>query len=113
MRLLLILVLVCLFTLVAAVRLRGPSHKQELRQIFNKGHPIPGKNPSMYRKDAYGNTLKFSDHGKNVPTGWHKHHVIAKNKGGSDDVSNLEPLQASKNMSIGDRTEGARSLKDK
>lgn len=93
-------VVILLFIIACEARLRGASP----RQVFNKGYKISGKNPKEYRKDAYGNTLKFSDYGKNKPTGWHVDHIKPKSKGGADTLKNYQPLQAQKNMSLGNST---------
>jgi hypothetical protein len=71
--------------------------------VWNKGKVIKGKDPTKYRNDAYHNEIHYSDHGTTTPYGWDIDHTIPKAKGGSNDISNLEPVHYSKNRSMGAR----------
>lgn len=77
------------------------------RATFNKGKMVPGKNPAIWRMDAYGNIIQFSQHGKKHKYGWDIDHSVPKAKGGADDIFNLRPLHSNKNRSIG------QSMRDK
>ena len=68
---------------------------------FKKGKKIYGLDPNEWRKDIFGNIIKFSEHGKFNKHGWHIDHIIPKSKSGSHDISNLQPIQSSKNCSMG------------
>jgi hypothetical protein len=69
--------------------------------VWNKGKIIRERDPTKYRKDNYGNVIHYSDHGKTSMYGWDIDHTIPKAKGGSNDISNLEPVHYSKNRSMG------------
>jgi len=73
-----------------------------LRAVWNKGHTIPGMDPSVWRKDDFGNQIRFEDHGnRSSPYGWEKDHIIPQAIGGSDSILNLRPLQSPMNASLG------------
>lgn len=67
--------------------------------VFSKGQPIQGLNESEWRLDAFGNLLKYKDHGdRTSPFGWEMdHHPTPKFLGGSDEVWNLRPLRCALN----------------
>lgn len=77
--------------------------EEELRKIWNQGEKIPGRNEDIYRKDSCGNIIYWSSYGKETPMGWEVDHKHPKAKGGSDKLSNLQPLQSSENASKGQK----------
>lgn len=87
--------------------------KSKEQKVWEKGKPIRGKNPDALRQDVYGNKIKRSAHGKTSPDGWEKDHKTPKSKGGSDSVSNLQPLQWEKNRQLGDKTKKSSKGKSK
>lgn len=72
--------------------------KKVIQQVWDKGSIIPGKNPDVYRKDAYGNTLYYSSYGKHTAMGWQIDHKHPVSKGGSDSLRNLQPMQSHENL---------------
>jgi hypothetical protein len=76
----------------------------ELRAVFNKGRVAQGYDSSEYRFDPCGALMKFSMHGVREAGnfGWEADHIVAVAKGGTDDLSNLQPLQWQNNASKGD-----------
>ena len=54
------------------------------------------------RKDAFGRSMALHDFGKKNDNGWEIDHIIPVSKGGTDDLSNLQPLHWKSNMSKGE-----------
>ena len=48
--------------------------QKRLDQIWDKGATIRGKNPDLYRKDIYGNTMFKPSYGKTSEMGWNVDH---------------------------------------
>ena len=51
---------------------------KKVEKAWNNAHKIRGKNPEVYRRDDYGNTIFKSSYGKQSDMGWevdHRHPV--------------------------------------
>ena len=73
-------------------------------QVWDKGKPIRGKNPDAWRKDAHGNKIRYGSYGTEGKYGWEIDHKHPESKGGSDKLSNLQPLQTDANRKKSDKT---------
>ncbi len=70
---------------------------ETIQKVWEKGRPIPGKNPNLYREDPMGNEIFGPSYGKTSPMGWEVDHKHPVSKGGTDCLRNLQPLQSAEN----------------
>lgn len=79
------------------------ANTKQIENAWNNAKPIKGKNPDVYRKDNYGNTMYKPSYGKQSKMGWevdHKHPVA---KGGTDSSRNLQAVQWQENRIKSDK----------
>lgn len=76
--------------------------------MWDKAAKVPGRDPSIWRRDTYGNLLRrdlrlHAKLCKGSPHAWHIDHVLACKLGGTNGLDNLQILQCSLNMALGAR----------
>ncbi len=78
--------------------------KKTIEKVWDKAKPIRGKNPEGWGKDTYGNKIRKASYGTEGKYGWEIDHKNPKDKGGTDNIRNLQPLHWEEN-----REKGAKS----
>ena len=67
--------------------------------VWNKGTVIDGFDAAEWRHDDAGNPISFAAYGDRTSEhGWEIDHILPVDAGGSDDLTNLRPLQWAANV---------------
>jgi len=81
-------------------RLNGAARLAIIQKVWEKADVVPGFNPRIWRKDCCGALIHKNQYGNRKSAfGWELDHVILKSQGGSNQISNLRPLQWKNNAS--------------
>ncbi len=74
-----------------------------VQAVWTKGRPIQGYPPDQWRYDHCGRPIAHASYGDTSSQyGWEVDHFRPVAKGGTDDLSNLQPLQWDLNRQKGD-----------
>ena len=73
------------------------------QQVWEKAKAIKGLDSDVWRRDSYGNKIRRGSYGTQGEYGWEIDHKHPKSKGGSDGLSNLQPLHWEKNREKADK----------
>ena len=77
--------------------------EETIQKVWEKGKEIPGTDPNIWRKDECGATIKRTEYGnRNSQYGWEVDHIVPESKGGTDHLSNLQPLHRENNQAKSD-----------
>ena len=77
--------------------------EEEIQDVWNKAKKIDGEDEDVYRKDYAGAWIKRDEYGNtNSTLGWEIDHRKPVAKGGSDELTNLDPLQWNNNRTKSD-----------
>lgn len=72
--------------------------------VWMKGGTDSRFDPSVFRTDRYGSWIRYGDYGnRNSDYGWEVDHIVPVSRGGSDNLSNLQPLHWRNNVEKQDK----------
>jgi 5-methylcytosine-specific restriction endonuclease McrA len=71
--------------------------------VWQKAKPIRGQNPDVWRKDTYGNKIRYGSYGTQGEYGWELDHKNPKANGGTNNPRNIQPLYWEENRQKGDK----------
>lgn len=67
-----------------------------IEQVWEKARIIPGFDPEFLREDQYGSVIArvfYEECQPGYALGWKITYIQSPQKGGTDDISNLQPMQ--------------------
>ena len=73
--------------------------ESEIDSVWQKGFIVKGNDPKKFRKDIAGAWICKQSYGLDSEFGWHIDHIRPKSLGGTNTLSNLQPLQCNNNLS--------------
>jgi 5-methylcytosine-specific restriction endonuclease McrA len=74
-----------------------------IKKVWEKAQIVSNNEPTIYRKDQCGAWIKRTEYGnRKSEYGWEIDHIKPDSGGGSDELSNLRPLQWENNLKKSD-----------
>ena len=71
--------------------------------VWDKARIVQGYDSAYVRADTCGMLIEWVNYGNiNVKSGWEIDHIFPESRGGTNDISNLQPLQWENNRRKGD-----------
>jgi 5-methylcytosine-specific restriction endonuclease McrA len=74
-----------------------------LSAVWSKGQAVVGNDANVFRKDVYGAWMRWDQYGTTSQFGWEVDHIVPVSRGGSEALSNLQPLQWENNRKKSDK----------
>lgn len=86
-----------------STKLEGSSFDQAtINAVWRKAQAVSGYDENEYRKDRCGTWIRKQSYGTTSDYGWEIDHDKPVAKGGTDDLTNLQPLHWQNNRGKGD-----------
>ena len=70
----------------------GTAKEALIAAVWQQGRIVQTHTATVHRQDICGNWMQYNQHGKEGDYGWEIDHINPTANGGSDDLSNLQPL---------------------
>ena len=85
------------------IQKKSAKQDKDKTRTWNALKSIPGKDPDVWRKDRYGNVVRYASYGtKKGKYAWELDHIKPKSKGGTDKPANLQALHRDENQKKSD-----------
>lgn len=73
-----------------------------IKSVWLKARAVEGYDENLFRKDACGAWIMWDKYKKDHVFGWEIDHIFPRERGGTDILENLRPLQHQNNASKAD-----------